>query len=176
MQKKVEPRKFPNGPNPFVEPGTKAGFIGYRYRKFNMDGIDIMVRTEVDTFVEVGGATQYVKLCALNEFDPRLSGSVDWRRKLDTQNGAVLAAELKNNANKLAQWTSKAIMAGVEQIKLGFVSRNHPKDCYNHGILQVQTNKTSEFARQINIDMDQCWGIVKGFVDLLGKHEPGKYV
>ena len=30
---------------------------------------------------------------------------VDWRQKLDTQRGAVLANELKNNACKLAKWT-----------------------------------------------------------------------
>ncbi|CAH1415848.1 unnamed protein product [Lactuca virosa] len=32
---------------------------------------------------------------------PLLGTGVDWRRKLDTQKGAVLATELKNNANKM---------------------------------------------------------------------------
>jgi hypothetical protein len=30
--------------------------------------------------------------------------------------GAVLAAELKSNANKLAQWTVRAILAGAEKV------------------------------------------------------------
>lgn len=173
LKKRDEPHSFAE-PHPFAEPGEKTTNLAYRYRKFDMDGVPIIVRTEVDAVLE--GTTSFVKLCCLNEFDPRLSGSVDWRRKLDTQNGAVLAAELKNNSNKLAMWTSKAHMGGIEYMKLGFVSRVHPKDCYNHGILQVQSNRTSEFARQINLNMDNCWGIVKGFVDLLDRQEPGKYV
>jgi len=176
MNKKKEPHKFADPNHPFAEPGTKTANVAYRYRKFMLDGLPVIVRTEVDAFVEGSKGPSFVKLCALNEFDPRLSGSVDWRRKLDTQNGAVLAAELKNNSNKLAMWTSKSFMGGVEYMKLGFVSRVHPRDCYQHGILQVQSNKTTEFAKQINLDMDNCWGIVKGFIDLLGKQEPGKYV
>jgi len=178
LQKKGEEVKFAE-PNPFHEAGTGPQVaVGYRYRKFNLDGTEIIVRTELDTFMESSnnGKKTYVKLCALNEFDPRLSGSVDWRRKLDTQNGAVLAAELKNNSNKLAMWTAKATMAGADHMRMGFVSRVHPKDCYTHSILQVQNNSTSGFSRQINLDMDNCWGIVKGFCDLVGRQEPGKYV
>merc|ERR1711865_858319 len=130
----------------------------------------------LDTFMESSGKRSFVKLCALNEFDPRLSGSVDWRRKLDTQNGAVLAAELKNNSNKLAMWTAKAFMSGADYMRMGFVSRVHPKGCYDHSILQVQQNSTKAFAQQINLDMDNCWGIVKGFCDVIGKQELGKYV
>jgi len=176
VQKKVGPLKMPN-PNPFEEAGQRPLSIAYRYRKFDMDGLSILVRTEVDTYVEAqGGKPSFIKLCVLNEFDPRVSGSVDWRRKLDTQKGAVLAAELKNNSNKLAMWTSRACMAGVDHIKMGFVSRVHPKQCYDHSILQVQPSRTTDFARQINLDMDNCWGIVKGFCDLVAKQEPGKYV
>jgi len=175
LQKKAEPVRFAN-PNPFEEPGTRSVVNAYRYRKFNMDGMEMLVRTELDTVTEYAGKKGYVKLCALNEFDPRLSGSVDWRRKLDTQTGAVIAAELKNNSNKLAQWTAKAFMSGSDHMRMGFVSRVHPKDCFNHSILQVQTNTTEAFARQINLNMDNCWGIVKGVVDLVGRQEVGKYV
>ena len=56
---------------------------------------------------------------ALNEWDSKFSGGVDWRQKLDTQRGAVLANELKNNACKLAKWTVQAILAGSDQIKFG---------------------------------------------------------
>lgn len=58
-------------------------------------------------------------LQALNEWDSKHSGGVDWRQKLDTQRGAVLANELKNNACKLAKWTVQAILAGSDQIKFG---------------------------------------------------------
>lgn len=177
LQKKSQPVKM-GAPNPFEEPGTRSTSMAYRYRKFSLDGTEIIVRTELDTFYDSAdtGKRKYVKLCALNEFDPRLSGSVDWRRKLDTQKGAVLAAELKNNSNKLAMWTAKALLAGADHMRMGFVSRVHPKDCFNHSILQVQNNTTEAFSRQINLNMDNCWGIVKGFCDLVDRQEPGKYV
>lgn len=38
---------------------------------------------------------------------------VDWRQKLENQRGAVLATELKNNANKIAKWTAAALVRWV---------------------------------------------------------------
>ena len=51
----------------------------------------------------------------------KLSGGVEWRQKLDTQRGAVLANELKNNACKLAKWTVQALLANSDWIKFGYV-------------------------------------------------------
>ena len=67
---------------------------------------------------------------------------VDWRHKLETQRGAVLATELKNNANKLAKWTAAALVSGVEIIKLGYVSRAHQRDTRHHVILGTQVSCT----------------------------------
>ena len=67
-----------------------------------------------------------------------LLAGVDWRHKLETQRGAVLATELKNNANKLAKWTAAALVSGVEIIKLGYVSRAHHRDTRSHVILGTQ--------------------------------------
>lgn len=67
----------------------------------------------------------------------RLTG-VDWRQKIENQRGAVLATELKNNANKLAKWTAAALVAGVDLIKLGYVARAHPRDPHHHVILSTQ--------------------------------------
>ncbi len=67
----------------------------------------------------------------------RLTG-VDWRQKIENQRGAVLATELKNNANKLAKWTAGALVAGVDLIKLGYVARVHPRDPHHHVILSTQ--------------------------------------
>lgn len=69
--------------------------------------------------------------------DCRLTG-VDWRQKIENQRGAVLATELKNNANKLAQWTAGALVAGIDVIKLGYVSRAHQRSPAHHVILSTQ--------------------------------------
>lgn len=46
-------------------------------------------------------------------------------------------------------------------MKLGYVSRVHPKDNYNHLLLTVQGYKPKEFAAQINLNVNNMWGILK---------------
>ena len=62
----------------------------------------------------------------------------DWRKKIEAQRGAVLAFETKNNKNKVAKWTAGALLAGADMIKLGYCSRNGPRDNTNHVILGTQ--------------------------------------
>jgi hypothetical protein len=169
---------------------------------------------------------------------------------MENQRGAVLATELKNNANKLAKWTAAALISGADMIKLGYVSRVHMKDNFHHAVLGtqvcssasycsspwflldgccsltplpsckrslagaissvvgkaeaqrpvqgcslrhapsftkgcraevwyvawVQVMKPKDFAQQINLNMDNCWGIVRALVDLCMKQEDGKYL
>ncbi len=40
----------------------------------------------------------------------------------------------------------------------------------------VQVCKPKDFAQQINLNMDNCWGIVRALVDLCMKMEDGKYL
>lgn len=100
----------------------------YRYRKFDIsikedEDISIVVRTQLDSVVKtLGGDSSLITIRALNEFDPRsqgAGGALDWRQKLDTQRGAVVTTEMKNNSCKLARWAVQSILAGADQMKLG---------------------------------------------------------
>ncbi|TPP64079.1 Eukaryotic translation initiation factor 3 subunit D [Fasciola gigantica] len=119
----------------------ELGSVGYRYRLFDLgNNITLVVRCEVNGVLPPASDSenvppQFVCIRALNEFDSRYCGGVDWRSKLDTQVGAVLASEIKNNAFKLTRWTTCSILAGADQLKLGFVSRVNPKDSSRHVIL-----------------------------------------
>ncbi|GFY91823.1 eukaryotic translation initiation factor 3 subunit 7 (eIF-3) [Actinidia rufa] len=123
--------------NPFANEGEEVASVAYRYRRWKLDDeMYLVARCEVQSVAEVNNQRSFLTLNALNEFDPKYSG-VDWRQKLETQRGAVLATELKNNANKLAKWTSQALLASADMMKLGYVSRVHPRDHFNHVILAV---------------------------------------
>ncbi|KAG6694672.1 hypothetical protein I3842_09G060600 [Carya illinoinensis] len=162
--------------NPFANEGEEVASVAYRYRRWKLDNdMYLVARCEVQSVFEVNKQRSFLTLNALNEFDPKYSG-VDWRQKLETQRGAVLATELKNNANKLAKWTSQALLAGADLMKLGYVSRVHPRDHFNHVILAVVGYKPREFAGQINLNTLNMWGIVKSIVDLCMKLNEGKYV
>lgn len=163
-------------PNPFANEGEEVASVAYRYRRWKLDDdMYLVARCEVQSVVEVNKQRSFLTLNALNEFDPKYSG-VDWRQKLETQRGAVLATELKNNANKLAKWTSQALLASADLMKLGYVSRVHPRDHFNHVILAVVGYKPRDFAAQINLNTSNMWGIVKSIVDLCMKLNEGKYV
>lgn len=163
-------------PNPFANEGEEVASVAYKYRRWKLDDeMHLVARCEVQSVVEVNKQRSFLTLNALNEFDPKYSG-VDWRQKLETQRGAVLATELKNNANKLAKWTAQALLASADMMKLGYVSRVHPRDHFNHVILAVVGYKPKDFASQINLNTSNMWGIVKSIVDLCMKLNEGKYV
>jgi len=109
----------------------------------------------------------------LNEYDPKLT---DWRKRIDSQRGAILATELKNNSFKLAKWTLQSLLVGADAIKLGYVSRLSPKDLGNHQILAVQDYKPKEFAQQMNLNLKNAWGILRRLVELCMKQPTGKYI
>ncbi|OIV91735.1 hypothetical protein TanjilG_26588 [Lupinus angustifolius] len=163
-------------PNPFASEGEEVASVAYRYRRWKLDNeMYLVARCEVQSVLDVNKQRSCLTLNALNEFDPKYSG-VDWRQKLETQRGAVLATELKNNANKLAKWTAQALLASADFMKLGYVSRIHPRDHFNHVVLAVAGYKPKDFAAQINLNPNNMWGIVKSIVGLCMKLEEGKYV
>jgi translation initiation factor 3 subunit D len=178
LSSQAEPVRLEH-PNPFVTQGLdeNPASIAYRYRRFKLGDYNLVVRTELDgvqTSKEGNGKYQYLTIKALNEYDPKKD--IDWRQKLDTQRGAVLATELKNNSNKLARWTIQSILAGTSTIKLGFVSRTNPKSQALHVILGTQFYKPREFATQINLNIKNAWGVFKMIADSLMKLGDGSYV
>ena len=191
-------RKDMDMPNPFFDPddaeeGMEPSSVAFRYRKFKLDDKTTLVaRTELHGLVK---KTQYMTAFALNEYTPLASntgksdGKQDsssaspntnvgpsWRDKIDSQRGAVLANELKNNSFKLAKWTAQSLLAGADQMKIGFCSRVAPKNPYEHVILATQFYRPKDFATQITLSEGQMWAMMRMFVHLFQKQPEGKYV
>lgn len=172
---KTDMYKYPEG-NPFVDEveGQPAN-IAYRYRKWAIsEEMTIVARCELEGAFKPateGDEPVPITVRALNEFfDPNARQSTDWRGKLDTQRGAVLATEVKNNASKLARWTAEAILADTDRIKFGFVSRVKAGRNDNHTILGTQMYRPREFASQIALNTNNMWGILKGVIDTCYKN------
>ena len=116
---------FYNAAEESEPPASKA----YKYRKFDLSTNDeepvyLVVRTELDAVQKnaLSGEDQFLTVHALNEFDSKAQGSggaLDWRSKLVSQRGAVVATEMKNNSCKLARWTVQSILAKADMMKLG---------------------------------------------------------
>ncbi|TVY40391.1 Eukaryotic translation initiation factor 3 subunit D [Lachnellula cervina] len=175
--------------NPFYNPAEEtepAASKAYKYRRFDLslndeDPVHLIVRTELDAVQKnaISGEDQHITIKALNEFDHKAQGSggaLDWRTKLVSQRGAVVATEMKNNSCKLARWTVQSIMARADVMKLGFVSRANPKTNDKHVVLGVVGWKPRDFAAQMNLSLSNGWGIVRTIADMCLKREEGKYV
>ncbi|KAK3192756.1 hypothetical protein K4F52_001112 [Lecanicillium sp. MT-2017a] len=163
-------------------PASKA----YKYRRFDLSTNDeepvyLVVRSEVDAVQKnaINGEDQHMTIRALNEFDSRAQGSggaLDWRSKLVTQRGAVVATEMKNNSCKLARWTVQSILSKSDIMKLGFVSRVSPRSNDKHVILGVIGWKPRDFANQMNLSLSNGWGIVRTIADMCQARGDGKFV
>ena len=57
-----------------------------------------------------------------------------------------------------------------------YVSRVSVKDSTRHSVLGMQQFKPVEFAQQINLNLDNCWGILRCIIDTCMKLKEGKYL
>ncbi|KAE8351388.1 eukaryotic translation initiation factor 3 subunit D [Aspergillus coremiiformis] len=165
--------------NPFynaTEETEPLASKAYKYRRFDLslerdeEPLNMIVRTEVDALLKnpVNGEDQQLVVKALNEFDSKAQGSggaLDWRSKLWSQRGAVVATEMKNNSLKLARWTTQAILAKADGMKLGFISRANTRSAAGHVVLGVVGYKPRDLATQMNLNLSNGWGIVRTIVD-----------
>ncbi|KAF1986101.1 eukaryotic translation initiation factor 3 subunit D [Aulographum hederae CBS 113979] len=176
--------------HPFYDPKVEtdpAASKAYKYRRFDLslerdeEPLHLVVRTELDAVAKnnVSGEDQFLVIKALNEFDNKAQGSgnaLDWRSKLATSRGAVVATEMKNNSCKLARWTTQSILANADMMKLGFVSRTNARSNNDHVIVGVLSYKPHEFANQMNLNLANGWGIVRTICDMCLKMPEGKFV
>lgn len=175
--------KFPN-PNPFSsgdEPASSPLLPkGYIYKEFNLEieedkePIPLVVRMDVDAAIERNGEREFANVYALLEYGG--GKQLMWKDRFADHSGAIISEEMKNNLNKLSQWTCRALLAGSQAIKIGFVSRCSLKDEKNHQIISVVTHSPTQFAKQLNFNENMGWGIFKSFVNVFSALEDGKFV
>lgn len=176
-------------PNPFQgeDDEGQAASGAYRYRKITLPGnsksdnkfeanpVVMAVRTEVNCRMpDAREGKGYVSVKALNEYDSKVSSS--WRTCLESQRGACLAAELKNNSFKMGRWTAQAILSGCDTMKVGYVSRVSTSDPHQHSVLGVQTHMTEGFAEQIGLTSNNMFGILRTIINLIMEWDDGKYM
>lgn len=147
-----------------------------RYRKWTIDNkTHVICRSEIEACVRSGEGENakysFAKVCALSEYEAEL----DWRTNVETNRGAVLAAEFRNNSCKIARWLCQATLADCEHIKLGFVSKASQKDS-KYQVLTTEPMTTAGLAKSFNYSIKDNWSIIKTIVDVLNKQEDGTFV
>jgi len=158
--------------------GKEPAPVAYRYRRFTLsDTLDLVVRCELQavkapcTPETIDG--NLVAICTLNEWNP---AATKWSSVLDTRSGFVLATELKNNACRMARVTAKAILAGVNEVHIGFVTRNTSSDNTNHKLLFTSKFETMSFANQLPVVPRNLWGIADSIFKAVVPLPDGQYL
>jgi len=160
-----------------VPMGQEPASTAYQYRKWDLgDNIKVVARCEVHGHETRKGKKTTFLSRAITEWDSKLAGNMDYRQKLESQSGAVLASEMKNNKNKLTRWTAEALISGVDEFKLGFVSRVNSKNNYEHDVLLVQRFKPTDFANMMQVREKALWGTLKAILEVLQPLKDGKYL
>jgi len=166
--------------NPFLDalqPPNKPAPIAFFYRRWNLGGDrDVVIRCEINGYETRKGQKQYFISRAINEWNSKLSGNIDYKLKLESQSGAVLAAEMKNNLNKLAKWTTKALISDADHLKLGYVTRANPRSNLNHHILLTQRYKPKDFANLMGIKGIVLWGTLNRILSQIENQPDGTYL
>lgn len=150
--------------------------VAYTYRQFTMGSVQIVARCELHGWMDKRDSQSFFTAYALNEWDSRLSNGINWRQKIDTTKGAVLATEIKNNNCKIAKWTAQSILANADFMKIGYVSRTAPTNAKEHQVLSTQSLRPRELAVQLGMNLVNVWGVLKMFCETLLAMEDGKYL
>ena len=149
------------------------------------NGIRLLVQGSLHASARAltSGEEQEVHLRALLEYDQLKSSSVttqsamDWRQRLDTQRGAVLAYEIKNNNAQMARWVYQAILSSVPAIKLGFVSRTNSasRTQTRHHLLALLDLDPEDLAVQMSLNVPGGFGILRAIIEQCRGLPEGRY-
>lgn len=168
--------------NPFEGSLDKSNFsapssVAYLYRSWMLgDNMQVVARCEMNAFSKVKGQKQFLTLRAVNQFDCKLSSSVDWRQKLESQSGTVFATEMKNNSNMFTRWIAEANLAGSDEIRVGFISRLHPKKAAPHEILMVKKWAPNSMAVLARVRLGNLWATLKLILEAFQELEDGQFL
>lgn len=96
----------------------------------------------------------------------------NWSKALDNQVAVCLTKEIADNTTKFCRWTVQSILAGVDKMRFAFVQRADTSGA-NHKVVGSFTTDTYAFAKQLNLNIENCWAVLKDVVDtVIEREEP----
>jgi translation initiation factor 3 subunit D len=158
---------------------------GYTYMKWPFGkGRTLFTRGQLHSYEDYGIAStvneagekeksiKYSNIYAMNQWRITKKG---WS-SIDSDKTAILSQELTDNANRVSKWAFQSMLAGADNMKIVFVTRQKLMNNEKHQILGTSTISTQKFIDLISYKLDECWSNVKYVVDYFEKQEDGEYI
>jgi translation initiation factor 3 subunit D len=149
----------------------------FRYRKFKLgESLTIIVRTEINSVsLKTDGELENTySIRTLTEYEPK-QGDDNWTTNLDKSKGKIFTNEIKNNSFKICRWSTQALLAGTDYLKVGFAIRKNPKSNKKHVLAGFIGYTPSKLSDQLNMGLDSIWPILKNITEVVFNQGDGKY-
>jgi translation initiation factor 3 subunit D len=88
----------------------------------------------------------------------------------------LLKKELQNNHLKLTKWGVSSYLAGVEKIKIGFVTRKNIKSNSDHIVVGFYDVNSNDILQVTNFNKNIAWGIVRQLIELVRNQADGTFI
>ena len=115
---------------------------------------------------------KYNNIYAMNQWKFTKSA---WNN-IDTEKTAVLSQELTDNINRVSKWALQSLLAGADNMKIVFVTRQKLSNNKKHAILGASTISTQKFIDLIGLKFDDAWSNVRYIVDFFERQADGEYL
>jgi len=115
---------------------------------------------------------KYSNIYALNQWK---FNKPEWK-KVDHDKTSVLGGELTDNSNRVAKWALQSLFAGVDNMKIVFVTRQKLSNASKHQIIGSSTLSVPKFMNLIGFKYEEAWNRVKFIIDYFEKVDDGSYI
>lgn len=150
-------------------PFAKHDCTTYKYKKWSLgETMSLLVRCAYNSIISTADSEKHVLIRSLIDYDPKLNAA-EWSQKLDSQRGAVLAQELKQNNALMARWVSEAILCEADILKLVYVSKSAKGSRFS--VVGVEDYEPVDLASQTGLSITNCFGILKTIVETVIKSQ-----
>lgn len=144
-------------------PFAKDDCTTWKYKKWSLgETTSLLVRCAYNSTIGAADSEKSVLIRSLIDYDPKLN-TAEWNQKLDSQRGAVLAQELKQNNALMARWVSEAILCGADILKLVYLSKSTKGGRFS--VVGVEDYEPVDLASQTGLNVTNCFGILKTIVE-----------
>ena len=149
--------------------------IGYRYKIYKLgEGLTVCIRCQ-NHFHNESRTEGFSNLFVLLEWNHKRQG---WTKELDQMTMVMLNKEVTDNASKFNRWTMQSILDGVDKMRFAFVQRTNFTSNKAHNVVGFVHVKPDAFASQINLNVQNCWAVLKDVVQtvLQQEHSSAEYL
>jgi len=95
---------------------------------------------------------------ALHEYNDK---KTNWKNNIDKAIIDTLSTEIADNSFKVSRWVVQSMLSNVEKIKFAFISRKENNNNKKHVVVKTHTLNTEQWAKQMNMSLDNMWNIIK---------------